>query len=96
MTLAYAADAKEHIVIVMDNTFFPTVSYVEAGDTVRFVNTSKNLQTISSNDAGWIIGPLAQGQEAVLSVVENINLEFRNTGQTGALGALSFERTPLK
>jgi len=95
LMLANVSRAEEQIVIVMNDTFFPTVSYVEVGDTVRFVNTASDTQTIVANDDRWSIGPLNTGDEAVLAVVEGMSQQFKIAANTEVDGRLSFEPTPM-
>ena len=93
--MANAPRADEQVVIVMSNAFFPAVSYVEVGHTVRFVNTTTEAQTIVADDAAWSIGPLKQGEEAVLTVVEGISLGYKSATRNGVDGSFSFAPTPM-
>lgn len=94
LLLANVSRAEEQVVIVMKNTFFPTVSYVDVGDTVRFVNTAPGVQTIMATDERWRIGPLNPGGEAVLTVVEGISQQFQSSTGTEVGGRFSFAPGP--
>lgn len=95
LLLANVSRAEEQVVIVMNHTFFPAVSHVEVGDTVRFVNTTPDVQTIVATDDRWRIGPLNTGDEAVLSVVEGLSQKFQISANADVDGRLSFEPTPM-
>ena len=96
MCLASIGRADEQVIIVMSNTFFPDISYVEVGDTIRFVNSTTQDQTIISADAAWSVGPLAAGQEAVMTVVQGISTEFRSAALFTMDGSFSFAPTPME
>jgi plastocyanin len=96
MGLAQAAKSEEHVIIIMSDAFFPSVTYVETGDSVRFVNASNAAKMVVSSGTGWTIGPLTTGEEAVLPVKADTALEFATDAEPIMAGILSFEATPMK
>ena len=95
----------EHIVMILGDTFFPTVSYVDPGDTLRFVNASGFEQSVTSGDGGWSVGPIADQAEATLTAEADMALLFFGTpgvdpetdaALEAAEGTLSFDAAPLQ
>ena len=76
MAAATTAQAEEHIVVVTGFSYFPAISYVASGDTVRFVNESGEEQTVVGADVGWVVGPLQDQEEGTLTVTEETELRF--------------------
>ena len=92
--------SEQHMVIVTGFSFFPETVYVQPGDTVLFINKSGEIQTVTARDGSWRVGPIANEDEAVLTINTDTVLDYRghSTSQTEAdpIGAsLSFETPPL-
>lgn len=76
LAMAGPALADEHIVIVTGFSYFPSITFAQPGDTVRFVNQSGASETVVGRDTGWVIGPLADLEEGELVVTEETELAF--------------------
>jgi plastocyanin len=103
--------AHEHTVMVLEESFFPKVTYAAPGDTVRFVNASDSEQSIVAKDDNWSVGPIAAQGEQVFIVFAGMKNDFYlilspETGEAveGAeeteevvnpAGAISFSEPPL-
>lgn len=74
--LANAAHAEEHMIVITGFSYFPAVTYAKPGDLVRFINQSGESQMVVGKDTGWMVGPLQDQQEAILSVDEETELSF--------------------
>ena len=71
-----AAHADQHVVVLTGFSYFPAITYVDAGDTVIFVNESGETQTVVAKDSGWTVGPLDNEAEGALVVQEDTELLF--------------------
>lgn len=74
--LAQAAQADDHMIVLTGFSYFPAITYVSPGDTVVFINSSGEEQTVVGADAGWTVGPLSDDQEGSLVVTEETELRF--------------------
>lgn len=73
---AATAQAEEHAVVLTGFSYFPAVVYAQPGDTIRFINESGEEQTVVGKDAGWVVGPLQDLQEGMLTVDQETELAF--------------------
>ena len=80
---ATMASADEHVIIYLGQAFFPSVTHVKAGDTVRFVNSSESDTQIMGENADWLVGPLTVNQEGVLEIETSMSKTFFATEPTG-------------
>ncbi len=88
---AGASSAEQYRIMVMDQAFFPEVSYIAAGDVLIFVNMSGQTRDITASDESWVVPALADGLEASLIVTAGMADEFSTGGAEGSvLGKLSF------
>lgn len=101
--------ANEHVVMVYSDGFFPTTSYVQPGDTVRFINLSEveesvfslNMVPTEDPDDGdaevevWAIGPIAIEDEVVVEVTVDAEGDYQLASSVEAVGALSFAPPPI-
>ncbi len=76
LLMAAPAMAEEHVVILTGFSYFPAITYAQPGDTVRFVNQSGDEETVVGRDVGWVIGPLQDQEEGMLTVNEETELAF--------------------
>ncbi|WP_299732458.1 hypothetical protein [uncultured Tateyamaria sp.] len=101
LSVASAAAATEHTILILPDAYFPQITYVDNGDSVRFVNVSGAEHNIIAQDSSWEIGPIADQGEAVLSVNSVTERSFFNkdaTGEDGTYivqGDISFDTAPL-
>lgn len=108
MGLASQAHAAEHTIVLTGFSYFPAVTYVSPGDTVIFVNSSGEEQTVVGKDAGWTVGPLQNDEEGALSVTQETELRFYAAHQEDVEGEAvddeetaeseygSYETAPIK
>lgn len=99
---ASAASAAEHEILILEDAYFPSVVYLDEGDTVTFTNlTGVDHNIVSAND-GWELGPIAN--EASVSMVfdENVQTTFfdkdkvsEEDGSFLVEGSVSFSAAPL-
>ncbi|MEP6020885.1 MAG: hypothetical protein ABJ251_20605 [Paracoccaceae bacterium] len=101
MSWASVASAEEHTILVLQDAFFPEVTYVKAGDRVRFVNQQSGSTNIIAKDEDWEVGPLGADGENLLTVSGSMETVFYDAGQKSEdgsyslKGTLSFEPAPI-
>lgn len=87
MGFGTAASAETHTIMIMEDAFFPEISYIEDGDKIRFVNATGSDQIVvwgdwsdedTDDEDRWSIGPIAPDQYHQITVNTSIELEFRN------------------
>ena len=102
--------AIEHVVMVYSDGFFPTTSYVQPGDTVRFVNLSEveesvfSLNTVPTEDPDdgdavvevFSIGPIPVEDDVVVEVVAEAEGDYQLASSVEAIGVLSFAPPPIQ
>lgn len=68
-TFVSAASAqKEHTIIILQSSYFPSNLVVEPGDLIRFVNASGHKHTVTGEHNTWTTGTLPTGEETVFEV----------------------------
>lgn len=101
MSIASAAAADEHTVLILPDAYFPQITYLDSGDSVRFINMSGGEHSIVSEGAVWELGPIPDQGEVVLEVSDVVEKSFFDKDSTGADGTLlvqgeiSFDTAPL-
>ena len=99
--LATAAQAAEHEILILPDTYFPETTYLDPGDTVRFVNVSEDSHTIIAANEAWAIGPIEPEGDYTLTVDSEIERTFHNAnainsdGTYAVTGDISFDEPPL-
>lgn len=81
---ASATSAEEHVILYLGQAFFPSVTHINPGDTIRFVNSSASATQIVGKNSDWSVGPLGVDQELVLSVAEGMSETYYATQPEGA------------
>ena len=100
--LSTAATAAEHVILVLPDDYFPSISYVAAGDTLRFINETEGTINVVSENNGWSTGDLAVNEEASVGVSQDMSRafyhdgEFDENGDPLVTGILHFGVAPLK
>lgn len=101
LSIASAAAADEHTVLILPDAYFPQITYLDNGDSVRFINMSGGEHNIIAEGAAWEIGPIPDQGEAVLEVSDVVEKSFFNkdaTAEDGTMlvqGEISFDTAPL-
>lgn len=87
--------AAEHEIIMLGSSFFPTVSYVDAGDTLRFINESDTALTVTAAGGLWTTGEIASAAEALIVVPSLGEGVFYGDLAQEITGQISFGTPPL-
>lgn len=64
------ASAAEHIIMILEEGFFPTITYLDPGDTIRFTNGSVGYtaRIRSSNGGSYITPSISNNSSYTISV----------------------------
>ncbi len=71
-----SASAENYDIMIAEFSFFPSVSYVQPGDTITFINDSGIDRELRSKNADWFIPDLADGASASIVVEEGWKNDF--------------------
>lgn len=96
----HTAAATEHTVLILPDAYFPQITYVSSGDSVRFVNMSGQEQDVIAEDEAWAIEDIQDTSDAVISITSDMAATFynKNSGNGDAYqvkGEFSFDAAPL-
>ena len=86
--------AEEHVVMILQSAYFPGRLDVEPGDTVRFVNASGRVHTVSSSEGIWTTGPIPIDAEVTLNFEAAMAGRFHGWAQGLIEGRLDILRRP--
>ena len=91
------ASAENHIVMIMDGGYFPTVTYAGPGDNFVFLNETTVAHVMNGPDNAWVSDPIEPGARFVLNLTHNTPLVYHGTAVDGTPieGALSYDPAPL-
>lgn len=81
---ASAASAEEHVILYLGQAFFPSVTHIQPGDSIRFVNASTQDTQVVSQNSDWSTSALTANAEEVISVNPTMSTTFFATQPTGA------------
>lgn len=101
LSIGTAANAAEHVILILPDAYFPQITYVEPGDSVKFVNVSGAAQNIIAKNNSWTIGPIAVEGEVSMQVETGLQTTFYNAdltdgdGEYFVQGNMSFSAAPL-
>ena len=99
--MATAAYAAEHDILILPDTYFPETTYLDPGDSVKFINLSADQHTIIAANDAWTIGPIEPDGEYTLIVDHEIERTFHNAnvfnsdGSYAVTGDISFDEAPI-
>lgn len=102
LSLATAVQAEEHVVLILPDAYFPSITYMNNGDTVRFVNASGVEHNIISKNGNWSMGPLNPNGEETMVVDNTVQKTFYNAasmnsdGTYAMAGIMSFANGPIE
>lgn len=71
-----SASAENFDILIMEMSFFPSVSYVQPGDTLTFINESGVDRDIRSRNLDWFIPDLANGASASIVIEDSWKNEY--------------------
>ena len=69
LTAATAVSAAEHEILILPDAYFPSILYIDDGDTVKFTNLTGSEHNIVAKNDKWFLGPIA-AQTSVTMVME--------------------------
>lgn len=102
LTAATAVSAAEHEVLILPDAYFPSVLYIDEGDTVKFTNLTGTEHNIVSKHASWALGPIADQGSVTMIVEQGVQTTFYDAdavseedGSFLVEGNLSFAAAPL-
>ncbi|WP_299691614.1 hypothetical protein [uncultured Tateyamaria sp.] len=101
LIFATTAMAAEHNILILPDTYFPETTYLNPGDTVKFINISGDEHTIIAANEAWTIGPLDAEEEYSMVVDSEIERTFHNAnainsdGTYAVTGDISFDASPV-
>jgi len=101
LSLATAAQADEHVVLILPDAYFPKITYMDAGDTIRFINASGSTHNIIAKNDSWALGPIAVDAEVTMVIDNTIQKTFYDADQTDdngdflVSGNMSFASGPV-
>lgn len=78
--LSTPVQAVEHVILIMQDDYFPAKSYVLPGDTLRFINQSDFNVNVISADGAWSTGSLNVEAEASVGVTQGMSKDFYHEG----------------
>ncbi|WP_299281264.1 hypothetical protein [uncultured Tateyamaria sp.] len=76
LTTATTAVGEVHDVMILDGEFFPQVTYLNEGDSVRFENVSGITHTIGSAGDEWATDPIEADDVVIVVFDEDKPREF--------------------
>lgn len=102
LTAATAVSAAEHEILILPDAYFPSIVYLDAGDTVTFTNLTGSEHNIVAKNDKWSIGPIADQASASMVIEENTQTTYYDAdnvseedGSFLVQGNLSFADAPL-
>lgn len=64
-------------ILMMENAFFPEVTFVQPGDTITFVNMSGLPRNIAATDKSWDTENIMDGGSLTVTVSSEMSSEFK-------------------
>ncbi|WP_299614759.1 hypothetical protein [uncultured Tateyamaria sp.] len=102
LTAATAVSAAEHEILILPDAYFPSILYIDDGDTVKFTNLTGVEHNIVSKHASWAIGPIADQGTVTMVMEQGVQTTFYDAdavseedGSFLVEGNLSFGAAPL-
>ena len=92
---ATASVAEEHTIMILGSSYFPTIAYVDPGDTLLFINASEAVHTVTAADDEWTTGEIAIDGQKVVPVSETMTLAYYGDAEKLVEGTLDFGNAPL-
>jgi len=95
LAMAQPLAAEEHYVLIMGEGFFPETSYVQDGDTIRFINSVEDVHSATARDGSWTSGDLASSGFFILDVAQGVKQSFTSSRDDTMSGQFIFGEAPL-
>ncbi len=98
---ASSAAAAEHTILILPDTYFPRITYLNQGDTVRFINASGAEHTLVAKNDSWELGPIPEQGEVTMTIETGVQKTFYDKdseivdGEYQVEGRMSFAAAPL-
>lgn len=98
---ANSAAATEHTILILPDAYFPQITYLNEGDTVRFTNVSGSAHSIIAKNDSWEIGPIPNEGDLVMTIDTGVQKTFYNKSSEAedgtylVEGKMSFSAAPL-
>jgi plastocyanin len=98
ISVAGAAQAEDHSVLIMDGGFFPAVIYAHPGDSITFTNSSEISQILQGPQQVWMSHSVPVDGSYTLDLDANTPMVFYSQASDGFTieGTLSYEPAPLE
>lgn len=94
---ATSALAETYQILILDEAFFPDISYVTEGDKLEFINQSSSTRAVVGQDQAWQSGNLEADHSYTYVIGAGSPLIFTSSvGETSFDGAISFDMAPLE
>lgn len=77
---ASAAQAEEHVVLIVDGSYFPSVIFANSGDTILFRNESGASHTVTGAEAAWTSDAIYPEGTYQLTLDSDVPATFTGTG----------------
>ena len=93
---AGAAQAEEHVVLIVDGSYFPSVVYANPGESIMFRNNSDASHTVNGPAESWTSGAIGSEATFILNIEEDTPPTFSGLGSDGteAEGEIIFAEAP--
>ncbi|MEX0309489.1 MAG: hypothetical protein AB3N17_04505 [Tateyamaria sp.] len=102
MLAASAVSAAEHEILILQDAYFPSILYVDYGDTVTFTNLTGVEHNIIAKNNSWEIGPIADQGSVSMVFEQGVQTTFydkdvvsEEDGSYLVEGRVSFADAPL-
>ncbi|MGJ8627659.1 MAG: cupredoxin domain-containing protein [Sulfitobacter sp.] len=94
--MAAPAMAEDHSVLIMDGGYFPSIIYVNHGDSIIFTNQSDNEHTLSGPEESWVSEPIPANGTYQLNITDQMAPTFSGLDSAGELmeGSYTYEAPP--
>ncbi|MBY5934203.1 hypothetical protein KUV51_14435 [Tateyamaria omphalii] len=102
LTTATAVSAAEHEILILPDAYFPSILYIDDGDTVKFTNLTGSEHNIIAKNSSWTIGPIADQASFTMVMEQGTQTTFYDAdavseedGSFLVEGRMSFGEAPL-
>ena len=92
--LIHTAQAEEQMILVVGYGFFPEVTYISEGDTVRFKNTNEESMRIQAVDGSWLTDSIAPDAEVTMTFPGTETREFKVQYSQDGYGSIHYGHPP--